>query len=218
MNTQTPDDRYSFTLPTRLGIVGGRISEFMLYQNLPIMMYPEAKDEIRLPPNLQSLRSLVKMALDDYVLTYQILPVYVYITAKKSWVVAGNTQNRAGWHCDGFGTDDINYIWSDVCPTKYAFQDFYDISDDHEVSLAQFEQQINPDTVMTCVPYGLYRLDNTIVHAPPVVDEPILRSFVKLSFSNNRYNLENNSHNYLFNYDWEMYARKVTRNDTSRSE
>jgi hypothetical protein len=39
-----------------------------------------------------------------------------------------------------------------------------------------------------------------------------MRTFVKVSFSYDKYDLVGNSHNYLLNYAWEMKERKDDRN------
>lgn len=45
-----------------------------------------------------------------------------------------------------------------------------------------------------------------------------MRQYVKISLSDHRYNLENNSHNYLFDYDWPMFGREATRNDPQQAQ
>jgi len=45
-----------------------------------------------------------------------------------------------------------------------------------------------------------------------------MRQFIKISLSNNKYNLENNSHNYLFPYDWPMHSRELIRNDPHKAQ
>ena len=42
--------------------------------------------------------------------------------------------------------------------------------------------------------------------------KPCFRTFFKLSFSKDKYDLKGNSHNYLFDYNWEMRERKENRN------
>ena len=39
------------------------------------------------------------------------------------------------------------------------------------------------------------------------------RTFIKVSFSDQKYNLKGNTHNYLFDYEWDMIDRSVSRND-----
>jgi hypothetical protein len=40
-----------------------------------------------------------------------------------------------------------------------------------------------------------------------------MRSFLKISLSHQKYNLVGNSHNYLFDYNWDLHDRDTLRND-----
>lgn len=65
----------------------------------------------------------------------------------------------------------------------------------------------------------LYAIDPGVVHATPLIEGPgCMRQYVKVSLSNERYNLENNSHNYLFDYDWPLHNREMLRNDPHRAQ
>ncbi len=146
---------------------------------------------------------------------------YVYVTARRGFATPDNPLNRPGWHADGFGTQDVNYIWSDCFPTRFAEGDFVGIDDDHVRSVEQFETQIKQGA--TRAPFirvysgqakTVYRLDASVIHATPLIHGGGgERSFFKISFSNDRYNLRGNSHNHLFDYDWKMWARDEVRND-----
>jgi hypothetical protein len=45
-----------------------------------------------------------------------------------------------------------------------------------------------------------------------------MRQYVKVSMSNHQYNLENNSHNYLFEYEWQLFSREAVRNDPAATQ
>jgi hypothetical protein len=71
------------------------------------------------------------------------------------------------------------------------------------------------------VTYGdrvLMRLDSSVIHTAPEIPAPgDNRSFIKVSFSNERWNLSGNSHNYLFEYEWQLFDRAPIRNDPARA-
>lgn len=141
---------------------------------------------------------------------------YIYITAKRGYATPDNPINRPGWHADGFGTDDINYIWTDRWPTVFAVQDFHDITDDHVESMKRFEEQADPARFVTYPDQTLLRLDSSVIHrAPEILAPGGNRSFFKISVSKDRYNLLGNSHNFRFKYHWHMYSREEIRNDPS---
>lgn len=197
-------------LPVYLGTITFSLPEVMYYLYLPIKM----KDyrEIRMPENLQVCRGMVDKCLAyaeerDY--------DYVYISARKGYATPDNPLNRPGWHCDGFGTDDLNFVWWDGPSTRFAHQQFEGIVSDHNRSLKQFDEQVDPKRVVTFPEHGIYAIDPSVVHATPVIEPPgCMRQYVKVSMSDHQYNLENNSHNYLFNYQWPMYSRTSDRNNT----
>lgn len=198
--------------------------EYMHYLYLPVVM--PGSERIRLPQNLEFIRHEVEaVCLDEMVGDPTLVgdPLYVYVTARRGYATPGNPLNRPGWHADGFGTDDINYLWSDRWPTRFAIGEFKDISEDHVRSAEQFEGQIVSASYSAVVPElrieagepnAIYRLDPSVVHATPIIDPPGGdRSFFKISVSPSRYNLLGNSHNYLFDYEWHMYSRSEIRND-----
>jgi len=201
--------------PTYIGSYPSiRLPEMMAYLYLPVCMGNDT--DVRLPPNLSCVRPLVARAMQD---GYQPGD-YVYVSAKRLYVTPDNPGNRPGWHCDGFGSErDLNYVWADVFPTRYAVQEFENISTDHEDSTRQFEEQINLRAIQSGIPYELARIDTEVVHTTPLIPAPGReRQFVKISISPEKYNLEGNSHNYLFEYDWRLFRRSEIRNDPIYAE
>lgn len=184
-------------------------SEMMFVQYMPIRMpgYVSA-GEFRIPPHLRCFQPLV----DALKLQEELEPDdYVYLTAKHLWVSPANMGNRPGWHSDGFGTDDVNYIWSDCFPTEFCLQPF-ELSEDCDLSMAQMAVQARDENIRTFGANMFLRLDSGVVHRVPAEAEEGYRTFVKLSVSKSRYNLAGNAHNYLFDYDWDMAARGADRN------
>lgn len=144
--------------------------------------------------------------------------LYVYLTAKVSWVGPGSSANRPGWHGDGFGSDDVNVIWYDFLPTLFAEQPFW-ISDHDVKSMRQFEEQVRPESIVRYSNKTLLALDQHVVHA--VDDNPTeagRRTFIKISYSRHKYNLVGNTHNHNLDYEWEMFDRAALRNDPINGE
>lgn len=189
--------------------------EFMHYQYLPIKMADG--DAVRLPARLyRPLRHLVHAVISD---SGAMRGRYVYVTARCGYATPDNPLNRPGWHCDGFGTEDINYVWWDRWSSRFAHQPFHGIVPGHVESMRQFEEQIKEDCVVTLPDKVLYRLDPFVVHATPLIDPPGgMRQFVKVSVSEHRYNLLGNSHNHAFDYCWQMHPRDAARNDPHYGE
>lgn len=193
--------------PTILGQFQVDCRELMFVQYMPIAM-PGYQPRARIPQNLRCFAPLVEAVMEEV----WELGGYVYLTAKRLFVGPNCLGNRPGWHTDGFGTDDINYIWSDSVPTEFCVDQYFCLSDDHELSMRQMEQQARADNIKTYPAGSLLKLDSSIVHRCAQPSTEGYRTFVKISVSRERYNLIGNAHNYLFDYDWPMVDRQAGRN------
>lgn len=203
--------------PVSLGTYDLDFHEYMHYLYLPIKV-PEEGELVIFPERLGFAADMIRDAIRSET-TRGNRWTHIYVTARRGFATPGNPLNRPGWHSDGFGTPDINYVWTDRYPTLFAVQDFHGISDGHAESARQFEEQVDPDRIVTYADCVLQRLDASVIHTAPEIPAPGGdRSFFKISFSNSRYNLLGNSHNHLLDYDWPMHPRAVVRNDPARSE
>lgn len=204
-------------------------SEMYFYQYLPIKLVG-ITDNITLPKQLDRLRPIIDKVVKDFQskvlkpkhgVSYKSLNEYkdhyIYLTAKCLYVKGGENLNRMGWHCDGFMSEDINYIWCDSIPTEYTVGE-YELIQNHEKSIEQMNRLLYQVEPLKCKTNSIYRLDETVIHRCDYnrCKEAVLRHFVKVSFSKERYNLKGNSHNYLLDYDWEMKERDVNRNHPTK--
>lgn len=172
-------------------------------QYLPIKM-AGALENFHIPPNLNWIKPFIQH------LDFDPHTDYIYVSAKHLFVTPDNMGNRPGWHSDGFGSDDVNFIWSDMFPTQFCIQEFQ-LTEDHTKSLQELEEQALPENIVDYGANAFVRIDRWNIHRPPV-DGTGFRTFLKFSVSKNKYNLQGNSHNYLMNYDWEMVPRSAVRN------
>lgn len=216
-----------FTLPRDMGMYDIAADEVMYYLYLPIKT-PESYD-VHIPDErLGFVVPLVNAVLDDIAASaksHAHLPniyadKYIYLTVKKMFVGGGITANRPGWHCDGFMSDDLNYVWYDSVPTMFTAANPV-ISADHSTSLKEFEEL--DYWLRDCVYYypvkHLLRLDDKVIHAVDTdVPNQIMRTFVKITVSKDRYNLKDNSKNPLLPDDGEFYDRTMVRNDPCHAQ
>lgn len=204
--------------PDIIGEVDLEPSEFQYYVYLPVKM--SGSPTVMIPENLAWLSDL--LCFVDYE-----EEDYVYLTIKHMIHQGGCPVNRPGWHTDGFGTNDVNYIWYDCHPTEFAVGDLeeYDpVPEDDKLSLDHFNRWAlflyleHKVAFKTYPDKSLIKMDQHVVHR---VSEKLFtgtRCFVKISVSKNKYDLQGNSHNYLFDYDWNMKPRELTRNQPSTQE
>jgi hypothetical protein len=195
-------------LPTDLGLIDISPKEMMFWMYCPIKLPGDRAATI--PENLKQFIDIILAARDTLGLI-RWKRAYVYITAKTLWVDGDYIGNRPGWHIDGFGTDDINYIWSDRAPTEFIGGEF-EVSEDCAQSMKDMEALAASADVITYPDKHLLRLDNTMIHRSPVKFESGMRTFVKISISKNIYNLEGNSVNHALGDFIKYQPRNVDRN------
>lgn len=187
--------------------------EMCFVQYLPVRL-PLQKVSHILPDNLSWCSYLVEKASLTEAIYKGNTWKYVYLTVKRLY----GTGNREGWHCDGFGTDDINYIWYDNHPTE-----FYPLEMKlpwcHKESMKKMDTEIDDRCTMVEYPCNmLIRMDQSSIHRVSKKPFSGLRTFVKISFSNEKYNLKGNAHNYLLDYKWDMIQRNKERNHPYKGE
>lgn len=192
------DSRY----PEVVGVIPLKPEEFCYSVYMPV----KVGTAMALPSPLQWVAPLLdKVCTEDYLRYY-----YYYLTVKHMWVQGYG--NRPGWHIDGYLSDDVNYIWSDCNPTEFCVQQF-DLSKDHEKSLQEMEEQADPRCCVSAAPNELLRLTPDMVHRTVPSEVPILRTFIKISCSNNKYNLKGNASNPVLQVSLgEMVERGQSRN------
>ncbi len=191
------------------------VEEYFSYLYLPIKLPGMEKiPSSVIEPRLQPFMPLILESTADFIGGLkgfkEFKYSYVYLTAKSAQQRNGSFFNRPGWHCDGFGTEDINYIWSNIQPTIFSVGGFM-VPEDDETSLAQIDSKANELETYTGKDNTLVRLDSSVVHkvGPAVTGH---RVFFKLSISKDVYNLKGNSINYKLPLGVEYLHRKPTRN------
>jgi hypothetical protein len=115
---------------------------FVLY--MPVRL--AGQSHITIPKHLAGYAPLVEAAIRHE--GWRGDGQYVYLTVKRLWVEPGCMGGRPGWHTDGFGTDDVNYIWSDADPTEFCIQPFT-LTADHDVSMREMAEQARPENIKT---------------------------------------------------------------------
>jgi hypothetical protein len=196
--------------------------ELMFFHDLPIKL--PGQSALTMEPRLKPFEGIVGRACCDYIGLRGLdayMACHVYLCAKRLYQAPGCPFNRPGWHTDGFGTDDINYAWSDHTPTIFNLTPM-DLTNDDLLSMQEMEAWAEPANDRTYPDGMLLRLDQFVIHRVGDIREPSIRTFCKVSFSTDRYDLQGNSHNHLLDYDWPMRKRSVARNvpqsSSSRSE
>lgn len=199
------------SLPKYLGHSSIHCDEMMFYQYLPIK-FPHSS--VIFEERLEVFKPLLTVIFDDFKSTYGLQRAwdsYIYLTVKKMYQPKGCSYNRHGWHSDGFLTDDINYVWCDNTPTVFNTSNF-NLTPDDKISLREMDEQALEENNVVFPDGSLLRLDQYQIHKVGDNPELVLRTFVKVSFSTDKYDLKGNSVNHLLNYDWTPREREIERN------
>jgi hypothetical protein len=199
-------------LPVNLGTYLVDCPELMYYLYLPIKL--SGATELKYEERLHFINSLMGTICCDFVGNYGLnkyVESYVYLTVKKMWQTPKSLLNRDGYHSDGFLSEDINYIWSNKSPTIFNSTAFKLTLDDKQ-SMLEMKSQARTENEVTYPENSLLRLNQFNIHKVNEGDYVGWRTFVKVSFSLDKYNLIGNSKNYLLDYNWDMVERNIERN------
>lgn len=206
-------ERYYGEPPKELGQFKVEGSEFFYHLYMPIKL-PTPIPYYRLEDRLLPLTDIVQAACEDYLAEKGLIDftnTLIYLTAWRMFVDVDKAVNREGWHGDGFGTPDFNYIWCDSYPTIFNPGPFH-LSADDSRSMKEMQEQADESKNYSHEPGTLLRLDQYNIHKVAPITHPGVRTFLKLSFSKDVYNLKGNGHNYLLDYKWDMRERRYERN------
>lgn len=192
-----------------------KFDEYCYYLYMPIKLSGDVSYEIE--KRLHPFNNIINVCFSDYIREYGFhyyYDSYIYLTVKHKYQTKTDSINRSGWHIDGYDPDsdfkEINYLWSNTQPTIYNSSSF-NLSKDHALSLEQMKEQALPENDYTFPDNSLVRVDDTIVHRVGDIIEGN-RLFVKVTFSDKKFNLLGNTKNPYLNYNWKMYPRDKTRN------
>lgn len=209
--------------PRDLGLVEINDGEMLFTMYLPISVPDD--HSYKLPDHLKRFAPIVSTVKQEE--PARFFREFVYLTAKTLWVEGSHIGNRPGWHSDGFGTNDLNFIWADRAPTEFMVRRFlglWQVSDDCDQSMREMEKLGRYaeayDFPFTTYPdRHLLRLDPTVMHRSPVKFEAGLRTFVKVSISPDQYNLSGNAVNHLLpETHWPLVDRQTVRNHPSNKD
>lgn len=182
----------------------------------------------KIPEELEQFKEIIAMSVDqERMLNPKFDDDYfVYIIIDQKTVVPGENQRRAGYHSDAFVTGeteveidgeeaarlvDRTYLAFDDLATGFLPGPFpVDVDpEDCEGVLETFKKRAEGKTPVLYPPYTVLRLDPYDVHSSRTNETaaPIIRTFVKISFSRSVYNREGNDINPHFRYNWSMVPR-----------
>ena len=109
---------------------------------------------------------------------------------------------------------DHSYVVSNALPTVFYLQKF-DVSQldpSKDNYFAEFDRQAKKENEWRPKPFEIVMFDAYTVHKGdevPECEKPLKRTFLRMSYTVRIFDRLGNTHNPLFNYEWEMVARDV---------
>ena len=179
--------------------------------------------EYRIPKPLNQFDEVIaKIASYEHAINPNIDQFYAYLTVDQGRVEADECQRTPGCHVDGFQGARINpkrlinrsYIVYDRVPPVFYVQEFETEHLDeakHDFFLS-FDEQAKEDCAIRFDPYSIILSNAYSVHRSDSVSYPIYRTFFRLSYDTVVFDRFGNTHNDMFDYDWNM----ITRNTRDR--
>ena len=209
--------------PGRVAAFTNPVSEFMFYQDMLVHKAPagaqlSSRCRPRLPTRLKGLTGIIRQCWDYNENELDNSPrTYTYLSVKRLPIGPGNSFSRPGWHIDGFLSEDVTFIYSDIFPTLYSTSDF-SLTRDHAISMAEMAVQAKETDVVEMPANELVHIDLHCVHRVNVPPVAHTRTFLKVVLSHRPFNLEGNAVNPECLPPWSFVPRAVSRNGDSRND
>lgn len=195
--------------------------------DLPVFMPGQG---MRIPEYLPDpFRSIIMQVFFHERLEYDDFSHYIYVTIDQKFVEAGKTGRRAGAHSDAYiernnkqidvtedSYDEISneegeishtYIAYDCLPTEFFNAKFPLRDTSCEGSLKTFDEIAEGSEVITFPPHAILKMTPYVVHRAAISLQSQHRTFMKVSVSRKKYARKGNTHNHLFDYNWELTDR-----------
>lgn len=191
--------------------------------DMPIKM-PDC-DEYRLPRAFAQIAPVIQRVIDfEHAVNPQHAEYFAYLTVDQRPVEPHTLQREAPCHVDGFQgarwqpkcRTNHTYTVSDVLPTAYYVQPFDFTGLDERVH--DYFWEMNAQVADTHEahrwqprPAEITLMDCYCVHRGVEASEPVMRTWLRLSFEERRrvFDRLGNAHNPLFDYAWTMVERDI---------
>ncbi len=179
--------------------------------------------DVRLPHDLASLAPAVQHIVD---IEARVNPrygdYYAYLSLHQADVAVGERMRENPFHVDGFQGPrwkqkhpaNHSYLLCDTLPTDFFPIPFPIDHLDLEMDdiYAEFERMVNAAKAKpwNAKDFELLLMDAYCVHRGGIATHPVFRTWLRISWETRAFDRIGNTHNPLFDYDWEMVARDTS--------
>ncbi len=212
-------------IPTKLGKIGNEFSYSSGVRILDMPIKMPHSNKYSIPKELKQWYSVIKRIIElEHHFNSYIDKYYAYITIDQGYVKKGMTQRHEGCHVDGFqggrikNKNSINrsYIISDVDTTLIYNQKFkVNLLDENKHDFfKELELQSNKNNIWQPEPYEIVLMNVYTVHKAAIAKSDGYRTFFRISYDVREFDRLGNTHNPMFDYNWNMVHRNVYKNLT----
>ena len=174
--------------------------------------------DYRVPLELAPIAEALAIGADhEAKVNQRLADYYAYLTLDQAPVIAGEVQRGGGAHSDSVQGPRVQpktfiehgYVCSDAAPTAFYAQAFDMGALDPDVDWlnAAFEAQKRADAIVRPPVLTVLMFDAYCVHEAMPAETDGMRTFMRLIYSVRVFDRQGNTHNDLFDYDWEMRPR-----------
>lgn len=185
--------------------------------DMPIKM---PGSEYRLPAEFAAWSEAVAMAASfEHTHNKAVDDFHAYLTVDQIWVEPGTSQRKSGLHVDGYQgarispkvACDRSYIAVSNTPPVIHNQAFpIEHLDDSKLNVFhEFDRLAHESSAIIPEAFRMVFMDCYTVHGTRPMPLGGERTFFRLSYSVRQYDRLGNSHNHLFDYNWNMVERSI---------
>jgi hypothetical protein len=174
--------------------------------------------DIRLPKELLPLQALlVRLLQYDKFINPRFEEFFAHVTIDNSTVEAGVTHRFGGFHGDGLQGGKFkkklivehSYIFVSNHPTLFAMQPFFvaHLNEDRYNIFKEFDRQVRSESIYSGMEGHIYLIDPYMVHASPVINNSVNRTFFRLTITPTELLMPKNTVNPMF--DGQEYPARI---------
>lgn len=177
--------------------------------------------DVRIPEDLQtaSMLEIINTCLNfEKEINPNIEDYYVYVTVHHSFVEKETTQRRAGAHIDGMQGERYpekmpvchSYIVSNEVPTRFFYHPFpRNLCEKTQNWFYEFDKKKNENMSVLSKPFEINLMTAYSVHESTQATTDAVRTFVRLEFSQKKFDRTGNTVNPLFDLNWDYQDRSI---------
>jgi hypothetical protein len=213
--------------PVSLGKINSDQMAIFCEPNVPRTLDMPIKfpgSNFRIPNSLKQFKDVIEIVANyEAQINSKCFDEYFcYMTVDQGFVKPGSLQREAPCHVDGFQGARWNpktrinhtYVIGNAIPTTYYVQPF-DLRHLDEAK-HNFFWEMNNIVAKTKSAHAwqpedgeINMIDAYTVHRGTEATEPVMRTWIRLSFEVRKFDRLGNAHNPMFQYDWEMVKRDI---------